>query len=689
MTVRPRRGSRVGVGSASAALRRALRLTPAIPSRSKCWGLNQNAQLGLGDTVNRGRLADSMGANLPSVDLGAWTAVEVAAGERHTCARLENGTARALKCWGSNYYGQLGLGDSDLRGGDGGGDMGDSLPAVQLGTNRSAVGLALGRDSSCVLLDNGLVKCWGRNYYGQLGLGDSDSRGDGGGEMGDSLPSVPIAPLCLGPCPAGYLGPYGGPCIPCDAGKYKVASGAGETGHCSYCPWRIGECSTCPPGTSSASGSNELTDCKCVAGYNGTSDGEQCTACEAGGYKVTAGTGSCSACPSHTSSAEGGDELTDCQCVLGYTAASDGMACEACEAGTFKGAAGTAACETCPAHAESSSGSVLCQCSGGFTGADGGPCSACLAGEYKATAGSGICTECPSQTSSAEGSDALVDCKCVPGSTAASDGSTSSNSSNGVACSACDSGTYKVASGTGECSTCPPGTSSASGSNELTDCKFMAGYNGTSDGEQCTACEAGGYKVTAGTGGCSACPSHTSSAEESDELTDCQCVPGYTAASDDRSLLQCSACDTGTYKPLTGAGECSTCPVGTSSASGSNSSTDCKCMAGYTGTSDGAACTACEKGAFKSATGTGQCSTCPSNLESGAGSALCRCSAGFTGADGGPCTACVVAEYKAAAGPGSCAPCPSQTSSAEGSDELGDCACVPGYPQPSTLNPEP
>jgi hypothetical protein len=131
-----------------------------------------------------------MGANLPSVDLGAnWSVVEVAVGGGHTCARLENGAARVLKCWGFNRDGQLGLGDTDNRG-DGGGEMGDSLPAVQLGTGRSAVALTLGPGRSCALLDDGSVKCWGGNSKGRLGLGDTSDRGDGGGEMGDSLPAV-------------------------------------------------------------------------------------------------------------------------------------------------------------------------------------------------------------------------------------------------------------------------------------------------------------------------------------------------------------------------------------------------------------------------------------------------------------------------------------------------------------------
>jgi hypothetical protein len=136
-----------------------------------------------------------MGANLPSVDLGAnWTVVEVAAGgyhtSGHTCARLENGAARAVKCWGRNNHGQLGLGDTTDRG-DVGGGMGGNLSAVQLGTGRSAVALSLGWGHSCALLDDASVKCWGENA-GTLGQGDRNNRGDVGGEMGDILPAVDL-----------------------------------------------------------------------------------------------------------------------------------------------------------------------------------------------------------------------------------------------------------------------------------------------------------------------------------------------------------------------------------------------------------------------------------------------------------------------------------------------------------------
>ncbi len=155
----------------------------------KCWGFNDHGQLGLGDTANRGDGPLEMGGYLPAVSLGAGrTATAIAAGDYHTCALLDN--AR-VKCWGYNFYGQSGLGDQTQRG-DGPNEMGDNLPAVNLGAGRSATAITVGDYHTCARLDNATVKCWGDNGFGQLGLGDTANRGDGANEMGDNLPAVSL-----------------------------------------------------------------------------------------------------------------------------------------------------------------------------------------------------------------------------------------------------------------------------------------------------------------------------------------------------------------------------------------------------------------------------------------------------------------------------------------------------------------
>jgi E3 ubiquitin-protein ligase HERC3 len=152
----------------------------------KCWGRNANGQLGLGDTLNRGDTSGSMGSALPYVNLGSGrTATAIAAGSYHTCAFL-NGAD--LKCWGSNSHGELGLGDSMSRGGAAT-NMGNALPAVDLGTDLHARSMTLGDYYTCALLDNpNGVKCWGSNSFGGLGLAETGNVGDAPNEIGNALP---------------------------------------------------------------------------------------------------------------------------------------------------------------------------------------------------------------------------------------------------------------------------------------------------------------------------------------------------------------------------------------------------------------------------------------------------------------------------------------------------------------------
>jgi cysteine-rich repeat protein len=155
----------------------------------KCWGNNGDGRLGLGDTVTRGGQLSDMGDKLATVALGSGrTAIALSAGDAHTCALLDDGS---VKCWGLNRNGELGYGDNEARGDDSN-EMGDSLPAVPLGTGRKAARIVAGGSHTCAILDDGSVKCWGGNNFGQLGLGDTNSRGDASDEMGDVLPEVSL-----------------------------------------------------------------------------------------------------------------------------------------------------------------------------------------------------------------------------------------------------------------------------------------------------------------------------------------------------------------------------------------------------------------------------------------------------------------------------------------------------------------
>lgn len=155
----------------------------------KCFGGNRFGQLGLGDDVSRGIVPDDMGSNLPFIDLGTEDYVtELSLGSSHACVVFNSMKA---KCWGSGVSGQLGLGDSQNRG-DNLDEMGEYLPYINFGDSKNVMHIVTGRAHTCVVLDDLSITCFGSGASGQLGAGSSSSIGDNGREMGNSLKSVLI-----------------------------------------------------------------------------------------------------------------------------------------------------------------------------------------------------------------------------------------------------------------------------------------------------------------------------------------------------------------------------------------------------------------------------------------------------------------------------------------------------------------
>ena len=120
-----------------------------FPDRSvKCWGRNQDGQIGNGDSTT-----DVSPPSQPVSGLGPVAAI--AAGGYHTCALMPDSTAR---CWGRNARGQLGNGTSNP----------SSTPVVVSGMTNAAA-LSGGFYHTCALLRDGTVQCWGDNANGQIG----------------------------------------------------------------------------------------------------------------------------------------------------------------------------------------------------------------------------------------------------------------------------------------------------------------------------------------------------------------------------------------------------------------------------------------------------------------------------------------------------------------------------------------
>lgn len=153
----------------------------------KCWGANYDGSLGIESTAkNMGRSTDTLSSKLPETQLALGQIIQLEAHDDFACALAKNGDT---KCWGKNFSGTLGLGDGKPRG-QRVDDMGNQLPRVELGL--PAIGISTGTStlSSCAILVNHEIKCWGFGRYGTLGYEDGLSRGFAKEDMGENLPYV-------------------------------------------------------------------------------------------------------------------------------------------------------------------------------------------------------------------------------------------------------------------------------------------------------------------------------------------------------------------------------------------------------------------------------------------------------------------------------------------------------------------
>src|SRR5438093_9501531 len=124
----------------------------------QCWGRNNAGQLGDPATLREA-------VTTPVRVTGITTATAVSAGGVHTGALPGDGTVR---CWGQNDYGQLGNGTSDPV--PGSPSTFNPTPVMVSGI-ATAVALSAGGWYTCALLQDGTIRCWGDNTYGQLGDG--------------------------------------------------------------------------------------------------------------------------------------------------------------------------------------------------------------------------------------------------------------------------------------------------------------------------------------------------------------------------------------------------------------------------------------------------------------------------------------------------------------------------------------
>ena len=148
----------------------------------KCWGSNTSGQLGLGHTSNVGMSGGQMGDALLSSSIPV-PVKKVSAGINYTCALTVNGL---IYCWGSGTSGKLGLGSSTQQ---------TTPQLVDIGTGVKAIDISARSSHTCAVTAAGEIKCWGQNINGELGIGSTTTIGDNAGEMGDNLASVNLDPI--------------------------------------------------------------------------------------------------------------------------------------------------------------------------------------------------------------------------------------------------------------------------------------------------------------------------------------------------------------------------------------------------------------------------------------------------------------------------------------------------------------
>jgi alpha-tubulin suppressor-like RCC1 family protein len=122
-----------------------------------CWGDNYRGKLGTGDTLDTSLITNPV--------VGLSNVSQLSAGVEHTCAVLADGTAR---CWGYGGAGELGDGETTT----------SSNVPVTVRYLTAAKELACGFGHTCAVREDGNVLCWGYNGSGQLGNGNYPTNSD-------------------------------------------------------------------------------------------------------------------------------------------------------------------------------------------------------------------------------------------------------------------------------------------------------------------------------------------------------------------------------------------------------------------------------------------------------------------------------------------------------------------------------
>ena len=252
--------------------------------------------------------------------------------------------------------------------------------------------------------------------------------------------------------------------------------------------------------------STTCTDC--IPGTYSTAGNSVCINCVPG--KFSAAGELCADCPVFSTSPEGSNVSTSCQCNAGYLGAN-GQTCVACSANTYQSSSTT--CASCGIYSNSTpSGSSICFCRAEY---EGSPCKLCQPGKYKDVAGSASCQSCLQNMYSGQFEDELMPynkCYCNAGFSGDDDDAFYLFLQKLVwnyGCTQCPAGEYrKLDSLVTWCSLCGIRRTSLPDTTTADNCICNLGYY-LDAAYYCILCLSGKYKDTTGSALCTSCPGAT------------------------------------------------------------------------------------------------------------------------------------------------------------------------------------
>ena len=157
----------------------------------KCWGSNEFLGSNAG-VAGSGSLGDGyleMGEGLQKVNLGDWNVYNMGVPVLGICYGMQTTAMQhggLVQGSDVHEFGQLGIGSTEDIG-DEAGEMGSSMTLVDLPSDRTATQISAGHNSTCAILDNGRLSCWGFGSYGMLGSEDTNHLGDSADEVGEDM----------------------------------------------------------------------------------------------------------------------------------------------------------------------------------------------------------------------------------------------------------------------------------------------------------------------------------------------------------------------------------------------------------------------------------------------------------------------------------------------------------------------